>query len=234
MTPWLLPIGAVAAGVVSAASPCVIPVLPGFVATLSDDIDRRRSRVVGTLGFTAGFSLVFAALGATASAIGDALFTHLGTLQVASGLVLIVLGLHTSRLLTIGVLERERSMLASRHARPARSVTVGAAFAVGWTPCIGPILAAILTKAAERGSLTEGVMLLLLYSAGLAIPFLIAAIWLDRWHAVRAILGRRSSLLQRLSGITMIVVGVGYVTGIWSIVFTGVQRQLVEWGWPPI
>lgn len=227
---------AVAAGFVSAASPCIVPILPGFVASVSTDIAHRRSRVVGTLGFVGGFSVVFAALGATASTLGNLVYDRLGQLQVASGLVLIILGLHVSGLLKLPLLsiERRKELHGPGTPTPARSMGLGAAFALGWTPCVGPVLASILTKAARDASLGQGVVLLLLYSMGLAAPFLATAIWIDRWAAVRSLLTRRAVGMQRISGLTMVVVGVGYVTGLWATLFTALQRTLTEWGWPPI
>lgn len=235
----VLPFAAVAAGIVSASSPCVLPVLPGYVAAVSATDGRvgtRRPRVAGALGFVGGFTIVFTVLGATASALGGLLFDHLETLLRIAGVVLIVLGFHTLGLLRSSSLMSERRPVEMHRVGrgPRRAVALGAAFALGWTPCIGPILAVILTKAAADASLLEGMTLLLLYSAGLGIPFIAVAIWFERSARTRHWMARRSTALQRIGGGAMVLVGVGYVSGIWATVFTGLQRWLARTGWPPL
>ena len=147
-----------------------------------------------------------------------------------------LLGLHAFGALRISRLDRERRPLGLHQVGvgPRRSVLLGAVFALGWTPCVGPILATILTKAAADASLSEGFILLLLYSAGLGIPFIALAIWFDRSARVRAWLNRRSRTLQRMGGAAMILIGIGYISGIWSTAFSGIQRWLSRTGWPPI
>lgn len=237
----LLPLAAVAAGVVSATSPCVLPVLPGYLAAVSsadrDDNDAQaRPSIRGAVGFVAGFTIVFTALGATASAVGAALYTRLDTALQVAGVVLIILGLSAVGVIRLPFLAFERRPIAAHTVMggPRRSVLLGAVFALGWTPCIGPILATVLTKAAADSSLTQGMILLLLYSAGLGIPFIALALWFDRSARIRRWLTRRATIIQRLGGIAMVIVGLGYVTGIWSTVFTGAQRWLARTGWPPI
>ena len=236
----LLALAAVAAGVVSATSPCVLPVLPGYLAAVSATGDsgenRRHARTIGALGFIAGFTTVFTLLGATASAIGGLLFEQLDTLLRVAGVVLIVFGLQTAGIVRLVALAGERRPVELHRVGqgPRRAAALGAAFALGWTPCIGPILATILTKAAADQSLTEGMVLLLLYSAGLGLPFLALAIWFEKSHRLRAWLLGRSAMLQRISGAVMVVVGVGYLTGVWATVFTGLQGWLARTGWPPI
>lgn len=240
----LLPFAAVAAGIVSASSPCVLPVLPGYIAAVSasdsdDDpnaIQRPHKRVRGAIGFVAGFTIVFTILGATASALGGLLYDHLETALRVAGVALIIFGLHTVGAFRSAALLRERRPIALHTVGhgPRRAVALGAAFALGWTPCIGPILATILTKAAAESSLAQGMLLLLLYSIGLGIPFIAVAIWFEKSQRLRRWLLRRAQLLQRVGGVTMIVVGIGYLTGVWATVFTGIQRWLARTGWPPI
>lgn len=236
----VLPFAAIAAGVVSASSPCVLPVLPGYIAAVSAtspvDDGRPRPKIIGALAFVAGFTLVFTTLGATASALGGLLYEQLGTALRVAGAILIVLGLHALGVLRWAALSRERRPIEMHRVGhgPHRAITLGASFALGWTPCIGPILATILTKAAANSSLTEGMLLLLLYSAGLGLPFVAVAIWLDKSQRPRRWITRRSGLLQRIGGLATIVVGVGYVSGVWATLFTGLQRWLTRTGWPPI
>ncbi len=237
----MLPFAAVVAGILSASSPCVLPVLPGYIAAVSattaDDTGARpHARIIGALGFVAGFTIVFTLLGATASALGGLLFDKLdGALQIA-GVVLIVMGLHTIGWLRWSALAGERRPVQMHHVGrgPRRSVGLGAAFALGWTPCIGPILATILTKAAADSSLLEGMALLLLYSIGLGLPFIAVAIWFEKSQRTRQWMMRRSLRLQRIGGATMVAVGIGYVSGLWATIFSGLQGWLARTGWPPI
>lgn len=236
----LLPLGAVAAGVVSVSSPCVLPVLPGYLSAVSA-VDRRqtdrpsRPSIAGAAGFVAGFTLVFSALGATASALGDLLYSQLDLVIKVTGIGLVVLGLHGWGVLRIRALDREGRIDPQRAGTgPRRSILLGAVFALGWTPCIGPILATVLAKAATGTSLTQGVMLLMLYSLGLGLPFIALAVWFDRSQPARRWLARRGHLLERITATTLIVVGTGYLTGIWSTVFSSAQAWLARQGWPPI
>lgn len=237
----LLPFAAVAAGIVSATSPCVLPVLPGYLAAVSstervDQRGRPRPSIIGALGFVAGFTIVFTVLGATASAIGALLFDRLDVVLRIAGVFLVLLGLNTLGIVRIPALWAERRPVQPHRIAggPRRSVALGAVFALGWTPCIGPILATILTKAAADSSLTEGMLLLLLYSAGLGLPFLALALCFDRSDRIRHYLVRHSRALQRVGGVAMIIVGLAYVSGLWSTIFTNVQGWLARTGWPPL
>ena len=239
MSGWWLAGTAVAAGVVSAASPCVLPVIPGYLATVSsaDGTDRSVPALSlrGATGFVSGFTVIFVLLGATASALGSALYSHLTLALRLAGGGLIVLGLASLGVLNIPTVSRERRPIGLDRAGrgPRRSVLLGAVFALGWTPCIGPVLATILTKAAADSSLGQGMLLLLCYSAGLGLPFIAVAAWFERSRRPRVWLAHHGRTLQRVGGVTMIVVGVGYVTGIWATVFTGLQGWLTRMGWPP-
>jgi cytochrome c-type biogenesis protein len=241
MNPAVMPAAALAAGLVSATSPCIIPVIPGFLASVSDDPSGLRAgrgqSVRAAIGFVAGFTAVFAALGATASALGSLLFEHLTGLTQLAGVLLVVMGLQTSGLLRSRRLDRERRPIALNRAAEtgrARSVVLGIVFAIGWTPCIGPVLATILTKAAIGGSLLQGVVLLLLYSIGLGLPFVGVAYWFDGSARLRRWLGAHGTLIQRVGGAVMVVAGIAYLTGAWSDLFTAAQRELARLGWPPI
>lgn len=237
----LLPFAAIAAGVVSASSPCVLPVLPGYIAAVSATDGshaglRPRTRILGAFGFVAGFTIVFTILGATASAVGGLLYDQLDSALRVAGVVLIVFGLHTLGVLRWSALAGERRPVEMHRVGrgPRRAAALGAVFALGWTPCIGPILATILTKAAADASLTEGMLLLLLYSLGLGVPFIAIAVWFDKSERPRRWMMRRSRLLQRVGGLTMVIVGIGYVSGVWATLFTGLQGWLARTGWPPI
>lgn len=241
MNSALLPLAAVAAGVVSATSPCVLPVLPGYLAAVTSrqhtgPIGRLRPSVTGAACFVLGFTIVFTVLGATASAIGGLLYSRLEVALKVSGVLLIILGLQTVGVLRWNRLSSERRLmpLQADDGGTRRPIALGAVFALGWTPCIGPVLAAILTKAGADASLSEGTLLLLLYSAGLGFPFIALALWFDKSTRIRRWLPKRAAMLQRVGGIVMIIAGVSYITSAWSTLFTALQRWLARSGWPPI
>ncbi|MEO6122373.1 MAG: cytochrome c biogenesis protein CcdA [Ilumatobacteraceae bacterium] len=239
MNAVLLPLAAVAAGIVSATSPCVLPVIPGYLAAVSlpgSPTSDRGPSVRGAFGFVAGFTAVFTILGATASALGDLLYSQLQLALNVAGVLLIVAGMHTVGLLNITGIARERRVVQPETVAggPRRALLLGMVFALGWTPCIGPILATILTKAAADASLAQGMGLLVLYSAGLGIPFIAVALWFERSAPIRRWLSRHSRRIQRIGGIAMIAIGIAYTTGFWEAMFTGIQRWLARSGWPPL
>lgn len=211
---------AFAAGFVSFASPCVLPLVPAYLGVVSgvgfDDFDRRRWAVFfPTLAFVAGFSLVFVALGASVGMFGTVLLEQRRTLEIAGGLFVIAMGLV---LLGRGIpafLMRDRRF--HRSMRPATMVgagLAGAAFAFGWTPCIGPTLGAALTLAAGSGSWLLGGSLLLAYGLGLGIPFLLTGLFVHQATSVMGILKRHVRLISYAGATVMIVFGVLMVTGL--------------------
>lgn len=213
------PVVAFAAGVLSFLSPCVLPLVPSYIGYLSgmtlDEMSGRRHRAIGhALLFVAGFSLVFIALGAGATALGASLRYHKLLLARLGGALIIVFGLYTIGAIRIGVFDRERRVeLAQKPAGYFGSAIAGMVFAAGWTPCIGPVLGGILTLAGNEGHLGRGLLLLTAYSAGLAVPFLIAAAALDGFRAWFQRFRGWLPWVQRVSGALLIVVGVLLLTG---------------------
>lgn len=207
------------AGLLSFLSPCVLPLVPSYVGfitgmTLPEVTGRRRAALTHALLFVAGFSLVFVLLGATATALGRALNYYQVWLQRVGGVLIILFGLLCLGVFKGGWLTQERRVHLER--KPVGylgSLLVGMAFAAGWTPCIGPVLGGILGLAATSGDVTRGMQLLAAYSAGLALPFLIAAVavesFLDWFQRFRHFL----PWVMRFSGILLIVVGVLLVSG---------------------
>jgi cytochrome c-type biogenesis protein len=184
--------GAYAAGLASFLSPCVFPLVPGYLSYLAGTAGRQARQEVTpaasrwqvaahALFFVAGFSLIFVALGATASSLGEFLRAHQSTVRQVGGALIILAGLQVSGLLGPFAMLRERRLQVDR-GDPAflKSALIGMAFGAGWTPCVGPFLGSILTLAASSGSLREGVALLLVYSLGLGLPFLITGLLMDR------------------------------------------------------
>lgn len=210
---------AFAAGLLSFLSPCVLPLVPSYIGfltgmSLPEIGARRRAALAHALLFVLGFSLIFVLLGATATALGRALNYYQHWLQRIGGALIIAFGLVCLGVIPTSFLAQERRVQVER--KPAGylgSALVGMAFGAGWTPCIGPVLGAILGLAATTSDLSRGMLLLAAYSAGLAVPFLIAALALDSF--LRWFQGFRRYLpwVMRVSGVLLIFVGVLMVTG---------------------
>jgi cytochrome c-type biogenesis protein len=175
------------AGVLSFLSPCVLPLIPSYVSFITglslEDVQRsRRIALLHSLLFITGFTLVFLALGATATALGQLLHQQRDWVGRVGGVLVIVLGMYLLGIFNIGALSRERRIhVAEKPLAYLGTILVGMAFAAGWTPCIGPVLGGVLTYTASSADLNRGLVLLLAYSLGLAVPFLLAALMIDRF-----------------------------------------------------
>jgi len=238
----LLPMMAVVAGVVSFSSPCCLPLIPGYLSYVSalpvSELGRREARAVtlrASLLFVAGFTVVFSLLGASAALVGPVLLRRLPLIVRASGVLIIVMGLAMAGLVRIPVLSRERRVdLARLPAGPKGAFFMGTAFAAGWTPCIGPILATILTTAASTGTAPWGAVLLALYSLGLGLPFIALGLGFQRARGSLAWLRRHGRGIEVVGGAVMVAVGILFVTGAWRSFFVPLQRSFARLGWPPI
>jgi cytochrome c-type biogenesis protein len=236
-------LAAFAAGVLSFISPCVLPLIPGYLSFISgvtlDDLQgtvapgaavavaaapaTRRRVILTSLCFILGFSIVFVTLGATASALGQFLMERLRILGKIAGVVIIIFGLHTMGLLRIGWLYSEKRVQVSRKpAGPIGAILVGIAFAFGWTPCIGPILAGILAVAAAQETIGQGVQLLAVYSAGLGIPFLITGVAINSFFTAFAKIRRYYHAIEIVSGGLLVAIGLLIFTDR----FTAIARVL--------
>ena len=215
---------ALLAGLVSFLSPCVLPLVPPYLIYLTgatiehvatDEPDRvaRRAVLISALVFVLGFSTVFVALGASASLIGGLVRAYSAELSIAAGIIIILMGLHFLGLTRIGLLMREGRLAMAKPVGLWGAYAMGLAFAFGWTPCIGPILAAILSVAAAEATVTRGAMLLAVYSAGLGIPFLLAALMVEQFSTLFARMKRHLLQVERAMGVLMVLTGIGFLTG---------------------
>jgi cytochrome c-type biogenesis protein len=210
---------AFAAGLLSFLSPCVLPLVPSYVGfltgmTLPEVTGRRRIALTHALLFVSGFSLVFILLGASATALGRALNYYQVWLQRIGGALIIVFGLVCLGVFNLRLLSQERRLHLER--KPVGylgSVLVGMAFAAGWTPCIGPVLGAILGLAATSTDVSRGMLLLAVYSAGLALPFLLAAVAVDSFLDWFQRFRRFLPWVMRVSGVMLVFVGILLLTG---------------------
>jgi cytochrome c-type biogenesis protein len=215
---------ALIAGLVSFLSPCVLPLVPPYliyltgasiehVANEETVASSKRAVMISAALFVLGFSTVFVALGASASLIGSLVRAWSAELSVVAGIVIIVMGLHFLGATRIGLLMREGRLPIPKPVGPWGAYVMGLAFAFGWTPCIGPILAAILSIAAAEATVVKGAGLLAVYSAGLGIPFLIAAFMVEQFSSLFAKLKRHLASVERAMGVLMILTGIGFLTG---------------------
>ena len=216
--------GTFVAGILSFASPCVLPLVPPYLAYIagasldeleSSGFDRARRRIFGaSLAFVAGFSTVFVTLGASASVFGQLIRAHMNTLAIAAGIAIIVMGLNFLGAFRIPLLYREARVQVER--KPAGAIgayVVGLAFAFGWTPCIGPVLAAILGVAASRETVGQGAVLLAVYAAGLGVPFLVAAAFSQPFLKLMSRFRSHMGLIEKITGVLLIATGIAFLTG---------------------
>jgi cytochrome c-type biogenesis protein len=222
------------AGVLSFISPCVLPLIPGYLSFISGvTLEEmrgggamaaptplaRRKALISSVAFVLGFSLVFISLGASATAVGGYLMERLTLLGKVAGVIIILFGLHMMGVLRIGWLYSEKRVQTAR--KPAGffgAMVVGIAFAFGWTPCIGPILAAILAVAAAQDSVGQGVKLLAVYSLGLGVPFIATSLAINQFFAASARIRRHYHMIEVVSGVLLVLVGVLIFTNRFTII----------------
>src|ERR1044071_8757873 len=233
-------LAAFGAGLLSFISPCVLPLIPGYLSYISGlSLDEMRGTpgrpgaavataapahtrqrvLIASIGFIIGFSLVFIALGASASAIGNFVLTRKTLFGRIAGAVVILFGLHTMGVLRIEWLYQEKRVHTSKKpGGPFGAMLVGIAFAFGWTPCIGPILAGILAIAATRNGVGEGVRLLSAYSLGLAVPCFAAALAINRFFGAMSRVRRHYHAIELVSGGLLVAIGLLIFTNRFTII----------------
>ncbi len=215
---------AVVAGIVSFLSPCVLPLVPPYLCFISglslDELQRseqgsdRRRVLLTALAFVLGFATVFVLLGATASSVGQMLRQHLPVLAQVAGVFIILMGLNFLGVFKLGIWSREaRYQQAAKPVGLLGAYGVGLAFAFGWTPCIGPVLAAILSVAATEENVTQGMKLLAFYSLGLGIPFLLAALSIDAFLQFFRNFRKHLLTVERGMGALLVLTGIMFLTG---------------------
>ncbi len=245
-------LAAFGAGFLSFISPCVLPLIPGYLSYISGlsldemrgaavvtgggatggvaigrPLAARRQVILSSLAFVAGFSLVFVSLGAAASAVGQFLASQQALFNRIAGAIIIVFGLHTMGVLRIEWLYQEKRLQTNR--KPGGlfgAGLVGIAFAFGWTPCIGPILAGILAVAGSQETVGQGVRLLAVYSLGLGVPFLLTALMIDRFFAAKSRISRYFHTIEIVSGALLVVVGLLIFTNRFTVIAQYLQRYL--------
>jgi cytochrome c-type biogenesis protein len=218
-----LPIAAFVAGLVSFLSPCVLPLVPGYVSLISgvgvEELKAQETHVLrkvmmNSIAFIIGFSVVFITLGALSTEIGQLAAQYKSTLARVAGAVIILFGLHLTGILPIKALYADKRLHGVKGgSTPWGAFAIGFAFAFGWTPCVGPILGTILGFAAAQNSVSKGILLLTVYSLGLAVPFLLAALGIERFMKFYSGFRRHMHAIEVASGGLLIALGVLLVLG---------------------
>ena len=205
------------AGLISFLSPCVLPLIPGYISyisgsSLSELINRKNINLFPIILFTVGFSIVFIIFGAASTFLGQVLLKNSYELRIVAGLVIIILSLQIIGLINIKFLNYEKRIQTNISAGILSPILIGMAFAFGWTPCIGPILGSILVLASTEESLSKGVLLLFFYSIGLAIPFILSGYLIQRFLIFSKNFKKNINKVSKIGGIILLITGILIIT----------------------
>jgi len=207
------------AGLISFLSPCVLPLIPGYISYISGEslgeiVEKKKKIILKTILFSLGFSLVFISFGATASFIGNLFLEYSNSLRIAAGIVIIIFSLQLIGILNLNFLNKEKRIYTKNYSDNLFfSIIVGVAFGFGWTPCIGPILGSILALAAIEDSFNQSVLLLSFYSLGLAIPFIISGFLIDKFLFFSKNFKKYVSVITKIGGYILLFTGIAILTG---------------------
>ncbi|MBO6489868.1 MAG: sulfite exporter TauE/SafE family protein [Pelagibacteraceae bacterium] len=210
---------AFSAGFISFLSPCVLPLIPGYISyisgqTLDEIIEDNKSVLLKTIFFSVGFSIVFISFGITASFIGKFLINYSNQLRIIAGLIIILFSLQLIGLINLKILNSEARFFTKNYRNNLIfPVIVGMAFGFGWTPCIGPILGSILALAAIEENISKGILLLSFYSLGLAIPFIISGVLIDKFLFFSKSFRKYISTITKVGGAILLLTGIAILTG---------------------
>ena len=206
------------AGFISFLSPCVLPLIPGYISyisgeSLGDLVEKQKKIILKTVLFSLGFSLVFISFGATASLIGNILLENSNTLRIIAGIIIIIFSLQLIGILNLNFLNKEKRFQTKNYSNNLFfPVLVGAAFGFGWTPCIGPVLGSILTLAAVESSIGKGILLLSFYSLGLAIPFILSGYGISKFLAFSKNFRKNIKIVSVTGGVILLITGILILT----------------------
>ena len=215
---------ALGAGFISFLSPCVLPLIPGYISYISGQnleqiVEKKQKILAKTIIFSLGFSLVFISFGATASYFGSFLINYSDTLRIIAGIIIIIFSLQIMGVLKLNILNKEKRFYTKNYSNNLFfPFLVGTAFAFGWTPCIGPVLGSILTLAAVDTSIAQGVILLSFYSLGLAIPFILSGYAITKFLSVSKNLKSKMRLISLIGGSILLITGILILTNVLQIV----------------
>lgn len=201
-------------GIITFISPCILPMLPVYISYFANGENNRKKSVINALGFVLGFTIVFVCLGAFAGGIGGVLQKYEVVVNIVTGAIVVILGLNFTGLIHISFLNgMKKTQVEVTPAGFGSSLLFGIVFSIGWTPCVGAFLGSALMMASQRGTMAEGILMLVLYSAGLGIPFIFSAVLIDRLKETFQIIKKNYRIINLISGIFLVIVGVLMMTG---------------------
>jgi cytochrome c-type biogenesis protein len=205
------------AGLISFLSPCVLPLIPGYISYISGSsinelVEKKNTNLLPIILFTVGFSIVFITFGAASTFLGQVLLQNSYELRIVAGIIIIILSLHIIGILNLSFLNHEKRIQTKNNSNFFSPILIGMAFAFGWTPCIGPILGSILVLAATENSLGQGIMLLSLYSIGLALPFILSGYLIQKFLIFSKNFKKNINLVSKIGGIILLITGILILT----------------------
>ena len=205
------------AGLISFLSPCVLPLIPGYISyisgsSLNELIEKKNVNLIPIILFTVGFSIVFIVFGAASTFLGQVLLQNSYELRIAAGLVIVVLSLHIIGIINIKFLNFEKRIHTNKNTNFYSPIIIGMAFAFGWTPCIGPILGSILVLAATEENINKGIFLLVSYSLGLALPFILSGYLIQRFLIFSKNFKKNINLVSKIGGVILLITGILILT----------------------
>ncbi len=205
------------AGLISFLSPCVLPLIPGYISYVSGSsfnelIEKKNINIIPIILFTVGFSIVFIIFGAASTFLGQLLLQNSFELRIAAGVIIIIFSLHIIGVINLKFLNYEKRIQTNNNKNIYSPIVIGAAFGFGWTPCIGPILGSILALAATEESINKGILLLLFYSLGLALPFILSGYLIQRFLIFSKNFKNNINLVSKIGGLILLVTGILILT----------------------
>ena len=208
---------ALGAGLISFLSPCVLPLIPGYISfisgqSLNELIESKKVNLIPLILFSLGFSFVFISFGAAASALGKILLQNSNYLRIVAGTIIVIFSLQLLGIINIGFLNYEKKYYTKKSTKPLFVFIIGMAFGFGWTPCIGPILGSILALASTEENISKGILLLSFYSLGLAIPFILSGFLIQKFIVFSKNIKQRMNLISKIGGSLLLITGILIIT----------------------
>ncbi len=205
------------AGLISFLSPCVLPLIPGYISYVSGSsfnelIEKKNINLIPIILFTVGFSIVFIIFGAASTFLGQLLLQNSFELRIAAGVIIIIFSLHIIGVINLNFLNYEKRIQTNNNKNIYSPIVIGAAFGFGWTPCIGPILGSILALAATEESINKGILLLLFYSLGLALPFILSGYLIQKFLIFSQKFKKNINLVSKIGGLILLITGILILT----------------------
>lgn len=206
-------------GIITFISPCILPMIPVYITYFANGEENKKKSVTNALGFVLGFTIVFVALGAFAGFLGGLLIKYEAVVNILTGLVVVIFGLNFMGVLKIGFLNKtKKAEVEVKSTGFGGSVLFGIVFSIGWTPCVGAFLGSALMLASQQGTALQGIFMLVLYSVGLGIPFVLSAVLIDRLKSIFDAIKRNYRTINIVSGGLLVVIGIMMMTGLFAYV----------------